>query len=290
MQSAFALVDRGYAHPSFRLRRRELGFEVLLRLLGRAGYERLRFRRRHGRWPDIEAPVRFNEKVSVRKLREAIPNAPTLVDKVAVRNHVASRVGAKYLKEMYVATPDPAEIDFDALPDAFVAKANHGARMNIFVTRKDATDLESVRELLSAFLRRRIGRLRNEWWYDEVPPQALIEPYSHIAFDYRFWVYHGRVQMVKVADKSTGGMTYFDRDWRPQAFGVHAPGCDIPRPPKFDEMIEVADTLGADLPFVRVDLNSLDDGAIVFGELTLAPGSGWEHRTEEEDRVLGSFW
>ena len=97
-EDSLALADKRNVRPSFTKRRRELGFEVLLRALRRENYERVRFWRRHGRMPNLRAPVRFNEKVSARKLYEDMPNAPIVADKVAVRSYVASRVGDKYLK------------------------------------------------------------------------------------------------------------------------------------------------------------------------------------------------
>ena len=287
---ALQLVDSRYLHPSFNTRSRELGFLVLRRALGRVNYERVRFWRRHGRMPNLKAPVRFNEKVAVRKLYEHIPDAPTIVDKVAVRPYVASRVGEKYLKPIFQVTSDPAKIDFETLPEAFVAKTNHATRTNIFVPRKSYTDLEAVRNQLAEFLRKRIGRLNNEWWYNEVPPQILFEPYLDIAFDYRFWVFHGEVQFIRATNLVTDDKAYFDSRWQPQDFRFDGSGRDISRPSRLDEMIEVAQALAAEFAFIRVDLFSPGDREVTFGELTLAPGSGWTRRSEEEETIFGSLW
>ena len=287
---ALTLVDERYLHPSFQTRRRELSFVVLRRVLGRENYERLRFWRRHGRMPNLKAPVRFNEKVSVRKLYEHIPDAPTIVDKVAVRPYVASRVGEKYLKQIFQVTPDAAKINFETLPEAFVAKTNHATRTNIFVPRKSGTDLEAVRNQLAKFLRKRIGRVNNEWWYNEVPPQILFEPYLDLAFDYRFWTFHGEVQFIRAVNLADGDKAYFDTHWQPQDFDVQGSGRDIPRPPRLAEMIEVAQTLAAEFSFLRVDLFSPGDRGVLFGELTLAPGSGWSRRSEEVETIFGSLW
>ena len=55
-------------------------------------------------------------------------------------------------------------------------------------------------------------------------------------------------------------------------------------------MIEVAQTLAAGFPFIRVDLFSPGDREVLFGELTLAPESGWTRRSEEEETIFGSLW
>lgn len=46
----------------------------------------------------------------------------------------------------------------------------------------------------------------------------------------------------------------------------------MPKPQKFDEMIDIARKLSEDFKFVRVDLYELD-GKVYFGELTFSPGN-----------------
>ncbi len=57
-------------------------------------------------------------------------------------------------------------------------------------------------------------------------------------------------------------------------------------------MIEIAERLAFDPDFVRVDLYSPDDQSVRFGELTFAPGAGWEAflPDKREDFHVGSFW
>ncbi len=55
-------------------------------------------------------------------------------------------------------------------------------------------------------------------------------------------------------------------------------------------MIALAERLGRDFEFVRVDLYDIG-GRILFGEMTFFPGGGtvrWD--PHEGDFVLGSFW
>ena len=64
----------------------------------------------------------------------------------------------------------------------------------------------------------------------------------------------------------------------------------MPKPVHFEKMLEVARTLSADLPHVRVDLYNID-GRIFFGELTFYDGSGYFHYEPDSfDFEAGSYF
>jgi hypothetical protein len=67
-------------------------------------------------------------------------------------------------------------------------------------------------------------------------------------------------------------------------------GALIERPKHLAEMCEAASKLGKDFSFVRVDFYDLDAGP-KFGEMTFAPGSGFERFSPRKyDAWLGKFW
>ena len=54
-------------------------------------------------------------------------------------------------------------------------------------------------------------------------------------------------------------------------------------------MVELAEKLSKNIPFVRVDFYVVND-KIYFGELTFYPGSGMEEFTPDEwDYILGTW-
>ena len=83
-----------------------------------------RFRQRTGRDLDIAAPRSFSEKLFVRMImtnRHGDARQSRLADKLAVRDHVAERIGAAYLPALLWHGADPAAIPFDALtPPGFL--------------------------------------------------------------------------------------------------------------------------------------------------------------------------
>lgn len=113
--------------------------------------------------------------------------------------------------------------------------------------------------------------------------------------DYKFMCFNGQVKCVfTVTERFSGDglkVTFFDLDWNPLPFERHYPKSEkpIPKPYNFEKMIELAEKLSENIPFVRVDF--YESGAkIYFGELTFYPGSGFEEVTPEEwDHKLGNW-
>ncbi len=86
-------------------------------------------------------------------------------------------------------------------------------------------------------------------------------------------------------------VTFYDREWNKLPFQRHYPSSDknFEKPMQYDKMIEYAEKLSKDIPFVRVDFYEID-GHLYFGELTFYPGGGMEGFTPESwDEELGSW-
>jgi len=253
-----------------------------------------------GYLPNLLWPRSFSEKIVRRKLRPP-PGWSELSDKVRVRDHVAATVGAHYLNPVHLVTASPDEIALAQLPSRFVVKANHGSGWNLIVTDKSSITESAVRSQCRHWLEKRYGHDTHEAWYASIPPRILVERFIQdrtygVPLDFKIWVFHGIAHFVQVDfDRfSTHTRTFYDRHWRRQRWGVGFPlGPDVARPKKLDEMFEVAEHLAScDPDFVRVDLYSPDDSSVVFGELTFAPGAGWERFIPDtnEDFRVGGFW
>jgi hypothetical protein len=124
--------------------------------------------------------------------------------------------------------------------------------------------------------------------------EMLLED-GKIPPDFKFYVFAGTALYIQVIDgrhSETPRSRFYDGHWHPQPFTRESFGTtmDLPRPPNLNEMLSVAEALGAGFEFVRVDLYSVGQ-RIVFGELTLAPGAGWiPFRPATYDLVLGRHW
>ncbi|MDT0180715.1 ATP-grasp fold amidoligase family protein [Microbacterium sp. ARD31] len=247
-------------------------------------------------------PVTFRDKVRYKMLRDHRPLVVTFADKAAVRDYVADRVGAQYLPDAAVFD-SPTELLTAELPDAFVLKPTHGSGAAIIVSpsapvdarlpedgswvyrhvRPEHAPREHLVRLATDWLSQLYGQGPNrEWVYGRVPRRIIVEEMlggrtDRIPDDLKLFVFHGRVQYVQVDAGRFAGRTqdFFDRDWTHLPLSGGPPWADPtpPRPAGLDEMIRVAEALGADTDFVRVDLYDVD-GRIVFGELTSFPAGG----------------
>lgn len=262
--------------------------------------ESLQMWRSLGYIPNIRNPSSFNEKVAHRKHFTRELRYAKIADKWAVRDYVKRKVGAKYLSQVFHLVEDAAEIDLTTLPRRFVVKGRHDWGSTILVDDKLSEDWNTLVTRARAILRKIHGDNTYEYWYKDIPPGLIIEERLEddkydIPIDFKFYVFHGKVQLISVHHDGRGRHTgrLFDYCWRPiSARYAHlTPGPVIEKPKQLEHMIEVAEALGEEFDFVRVDLYAPNDNRIVFGEMTLAPFAGRGAFVPRGfDWELGSYW
>ena len=248
-------------------------------------------------------PQTFTEKVRYKMLRDHRMLLVTFADKAAVREYVAARVGEEYLPKAYGILRDPESLRELELPESYVVKPTHGSGAAIVVSpqasedqtlppavwgwvyrhvRPAAVTVDALIEIASVWMTKLYGQGPNrEWAYGRVAPAVIVEEMlvapGGIPDDYKFFVFHGRCQYIQVDagrfDERT--QDFYDADWRhlPMSGGPAWATPPRQRPDRLDEMISIAERLGAETDFVRVDLYALPD-RIVFGELTSYPAGG----------------
>ncbi|MBB3034383.1 ATP-grasp fold amidoligase family protein [Alteriqipengyuania lutimaris] len=236
-----------------------------------------------GREPDLENPVRFSEKLQWLKLNNRDPLQTVLADKHAVRGYLADRGYGDLLCRQIACVENAREIDFDALPDRFVAKAAHASGWNLICTDKSRLNRGHARRLFAAWLRQGIFWNGREWPYRDMPRRVVIEEFlsdsSGGLRDYKFYCFHGEPRFIQAnagRGSSDHAQNFYDLDWNILPFGkdlAPRPDIAISPPASLQRMGEIARELAAGHPYVRVDLYDLD-GKVVFGELTFYPASG----------------
>ena len=113
--------------------------------------------------------------------------------------------------------------------------------------------------------------------------------------DYKFMCFNGETKCSFVCSqrntKEGLHVTFFDLDWKKMPFERHYPSSNIKieKPKTYQKMIDFANILSTDIPFVRVDFYEIDE-KLYFGELTFFPGNGTEEFTPKKyDELLGSW-
>jgi hypothetical protein len=249
-------------------------------------------------------PQTFREKVRYKMLRDHRPLLVTFADKSAVRDYVAARVGSQYLPVSLGIFDDPQDLVGLRLPAGYVVKPTHGSGAAIVVSatappeavlpparwswvychvRPAAVSAGQLADIGRHWLSQLYGQGPNrEWAYVHVPARVIVEellaaPGGAIPDDYKFFVFHGRCRYIQVDTDRFAGRTqdFYRPDWEHVPVNGGPPWADPPRgrPERLEEMIEIAEKLGAETDFVRVDLYHLPH-RIVFGELTSYPAGG----------------
>lgn len=272
---------------------------VLLPNVGEVHIEKLRMYPGVGYWPQIRSPRSFNEKVAHRKLFSDEQIYAELADKSRVRDYVRQKVGEDILNDVYCVANDPDRIPFDTLPREFVIKPTHMSGAVRVIDNKRTADTTSLKQDCREWLSAEFGTSTNEYWYLDIEPRLVIEKRlrgsdTSVPLDYKFFVFHGRVELIEVDfDRfETHGQRFFDRNWESVAVKREHPlGPVVDEPGRLDEMIDIAETLGGEFNFVRVDLYNPSNEGIVFGELTFSPSAGrGGFQPQEYDFRLGRLW
>lgn len=227
------------------------------------------------------APVRFSEKLFARMIEMNNGDAATetaLADKLAVRAFVTQRIGAKYLTEILWVGRRAQDLPFAELPNRYVIKTNHGTGSVLVV--QGAPDRERILRDFRQWLGTNFYWLTREAQYYRIDPRIYVEDYIDVGsgeppLDYRFFCFHGQPAVIQVDNHDHSINPFYDCDWN--KLDLHyrddAPRPDIARPANLAELLELASSLAAGFPFVRVDLYS-DGTNARFGEMTFTPTAG----------------
>lgn len=249
---------------------------------------------------NLKDPRTFNEKLCWLKLN-VFPRDPRVVrcaDKVAVRDHI-KELGHGEILNAICGTWDRAEdIDWDALPDQFVLKCNHGCGYNIVCTDKSTLDRQAATAQLKKWLAEDFWKVTCEPHYRPIPRKILCERYLGAdLLNYKFFCFRGVPRFFYISQNVDGDfrkalLTCYTMEGEVADFWL-ANHLRFPvppvAPPELPKMAELAAELAGDHPFVRVDLFVVD-GKIYFSELTFTPLSGMiPFAPKETDLRLGQY-
>ena len=261
------------------------------------GYKQLRY------FPNLDNPTSFNEKLLWLALHYKNPHHRIASDKALAKKWVGDRIGEEYVVPLIGAYDNVNDIDFNALPDRYVIKANEGwgADEVILVDDKKKVKVDQLKAVVSNWLYPWSSYYYNNMCItDEKPekPLIVVEEFLDLGGhkyldDYKFYCCNGKVKfalIVKERGSQNQTRTFVDRDWnvlpvrRAGKFSAEAPEM----PNNYEKMIELAEKLCAEFPFVRIDFYN-QDGQIYVGEMTFTPGLFLRFEPKEWDFKLGEL-
>lgn len=255
--------------------------KTLRQILGMKYYTKLIFRFVHGYSLNLDNPLSLSEKISWIKLNCNLESLAPFVDKYDVRDFVKKRVGEKYLVPIIGIYDRFDQIDFHNLPKSFAMKATHGSNWNILVKDKDKIDWNAARTQMNKWLKLNYYNINLEAVYKNIKGRIIIEELLHDSSgdlkDFKFYCCNGVPSGAHVDFHRYGNHQYrvYDAQWNEfikENCKEKLPPI-IPKPFKFEELLDVCRKLSNGFSFVRVDLY-YTDARIFFGELTFTPGNG----------------
>ena len=242
---------------------------------------------------DLENPQTFSQKLQWLKLYYRKPEFTTMVDKYAVKEYVAERIGEEYIIPTFGVWDSFDEIDFDSLPEQFVLKSTNGSGNNgvVICTDKSKLDKKAAKKRLEKSMKLDCYVGLVEWPYHNVPRRIIAEKFMSEKgddgqykdlHDYKIFCFDGVAKALFIAsdrqDKDAETrFDFFDADFRHLPFTNGHPMSDegnMPRQPEtFEQMKSLAEKLTKGLPHARVDFYEVN-GKAYFGEITFYHNSG----------------
>jgi len=248
-----------------------------------------RYKKAMGKNLDWDNPKDLNEKINWMKFNTDLSEWTRLSDKFRVREYLKERGREDLLVKLYGVWENVYDIDFNALPDKFVLKSNHGCGTVILVNDKNSLDIPRVRKQMNDWLKNRYGILTAEPQYLKIKPLIIAEellendnPNSTSLIDYKVFCVEGDIYCIMTCANRTIGKgmeaMFYDTEWNPKpemlaGKHVHDKVC-IPKPPCLDELLKAAKDLSEGHHFVRADFY-ISKGKVYFGEMTFTPKGGY---------------
>jgi len=233
-----------------------------------------------------------------RKVFDRDPRLPIFADKIAVKEFVASRIGAEFVTPTLWHGDQLPALESRNWPLPFVLKANNGSGTNIFVRDYSDIDWPKIELKCKKWLETSHAKWAGEWVYEKIRPELLIEPYigdsNSLPVDYKLFIFSGKVHYIEVdTDRETvHKRTFFDRHWNRMEFSMGYPidPKRIEPPNSLLQMIDLGEKLGDGLDFVRIDFYEIRN-IPKFGEMTFYPDAGiGKFSPDNYDYEFGDLW
>lgn len=264
-------------------------------------YLKIKYYANFGRKLNLDNPQTYNEKLQWLKLYDRKPEYTTLVDKYAVKEYVAERIGEAYIIPTLGVWESVEDIDFASLPNQFVLKCTHDSGGVVICKDKSTFDAEAAKNTLSRAIKRNFYYHGREWPYRNVKPRIIAEVYMEDTEagelrDYKFFCFHGEAKVLFIATEryrtdAEVKFDFYDMNYEHLDLRHGHPNAEheIKKPEQFECMKGLAEKLSEGFAQLRVDFYEVN-GKVYFGELTFFHHNGFvPFEPEEWDYTLGSW-
>ena len=248
---------------------------------------------------NLENPQKISEKMQWLKLYNRKPEYTKMVDKYEVKNYVKDIIGEEYIIPTLGVYDKFDDIDFEKLPNQFVIKCTHDSGSTVVCRDKNNLNIKATKKKINKCLKKNFYYSHREWPYKDVKPRIIIEKYlvdgeKERPNDYKIYCFNGKATTFLVMTDRTPNsvrVNFYDMNWKQLPISDAHTNSEqkIVKPINDKLMIEIAEKLSKDIPFVRVDFYEIE-GHVYFGELTFFPDGGFvEYNPKEYDKIFGNM-
>lgn len=258
----------------------------------------------YNRWPDINNPKWFSEKILHRLFRTNDPRFALLSDKLNVRDYITEKIGEDILVPLLGVYDKIHPEDIKALnKDRIVLKNNHDSGSTKIVdTAND--DLDAICAYFNENIKKTYGIDKGEYWYKFIKPKIIAEQFigedsGRPPSDYRFHMFNQKngdfeiVLSINYYDENIVSVTFYDESLRILPFSAKSyPNNKVSRKstPEFEKAKNIAKLLAIEFDYVRIDMY-ISNNRVYFGEFTFAHTIGRLPMTPMKYNLwMGNLW
>ncbi len=264
-------------------------------------YLRIIYRIRMGKKLNLKNPVTFNEKLQWLKIHNRKSVYTDMVDKYAVKNIVADKIGKEYVIPTLGVWDRFEDINFDELPEKFVLKCTHDSGSVLICKDKSKINYKKEKKKFKSALKRNYYWSGREWPYKNVHRRIIAEPYLDFlgkqdSVEYKITCFNGKLAFSTICTGKAHSKLnerkndFYDRDFNLLPFWSFYKHSENPikeKPEILYKMEDFAELFAKDIPYLRVDFYA-DGDKIYFGELTFFTWGGFnKFEPKEWDKKLG---
>lgn len=223
-------------------------------------------------------PQTFNEKIRWLVSNEKPKLKSILSDKILVKSYVSQKLGPNKTAEIYGIWDKFEEIQFEALPNSFALKANHGWKMNILVKNKRFIykHYKDLNKLTKEWLKTDFSNYSAEPQYKDIKRKLFAEYLrletledNRYRCDFKVHCFNEEPKFIEIClplnqefigtpdNPSFHDFQFYDCNWQLQPFSCVKQPIKIPQeePPFLKEMLEYAKILSKGFSYVRIDFS-----------------------------------
>lgn len=236
-----------------------------------------------GRIVNLDNPQTFNEKIQWLKIYK-FPKDPLIIqcaDKYRVKEYLNEKSLGDREVPLLGVWEKTEDVPWEALPNSFVLKCNHGCAYNIVVRNKKLANRIEIFKQLNEWLKEDFGRFNVEPHYSHIKKRLILceEFLGDKITDYKFFCFNGLPKFMYVSTDlihdREAEIGFFNLDGSKMAMkrNDYKDLESVKLPSKYDQMLSDAKKLCEGFEFVRVDFFVLPQ-KYYFAEMTFTPGGG----------------